>query len=106
MKLSDEIQYYVTSLLYEETTDEELLAIIRGHWSAIENGTHHRRDVTFGEDRCRVAHRTAAHVLSALRNLANGLYELEAARGKAGADGCASWLRRHSASDAMALLRR
>ncbi|MBM4131626.1 hypothetical protein FJ250_11475 [bacterium] len=106
MEPSDEVEYYVTSLAYDETSDEALLAIIRGHWSAIENGTHHRRDVTFGEDRCRVAHRSAAHALATLRNLANGLYELEAARGRAGADGCASWRRRLRASDALAMLRR
>lgn len=106
MKPSDEVQYYAVSLHYDETTDDELLAILRGHWSAIENGTHHRRDVTFGEDGCRVANRKAAHALATLRNLANGIYELEAARGKAGADGCASWLRGQTEADALALLRR
>ena len=53
--------------------------MIRGHWSAIENGTHYRRDVTLGEDACRTANRPGAAVLASLRNLANGLYELERA---------------------------
>ena len=34
---SDEIGYYVTSLADGELNDEELLDVIRGHWSAIEN---------------------------------------------------------------------
>jgi len=41
--------YYATSVAYGETTDDELLDAIRGHGSAIENGVHHRRDVSFGE---------------------------------------------------------
>ena len=67
---SDEIGYSVTSLADGELTDDELLEVIRGHWSAIENGVHHRRDVSFGEDACRVAQRSAAHALATLRNLA------------------------------------
>lgn len=37
-----------------------LETILRGHWSAIENGTHYRRDVTLGEDANRTAHRQGA----------------------------------------------
>jgi hypothetical protein len=66
---SDEIGYYATSLTTEELTEDELLEVIRNHWSAIENGVHHRRDVSFGEDACRVAQRSAAHALATLRNL-------------------------------------
>ena len=58
---SDEIGSYATSLAAGELTDSELLEVIRGHWSAIENGVHHRRDVSFGEDASRVAQRSAAH---------------------------------------------
>ena len=53
------------------------MALIRGHWSAIENGTHYRRDVTLGEDANRTANRKGAAVLASLRNLANGIYELQ-----------------------------
>ncbi len=103
---SDEIGYYATSLAQEETSDEELLEIIRGHWSAIENGVHHRRDVSFGEDACRVAQRPAAHVLATLRNLAIGLYEIQRERGRLTTDqGCKSWSRRMTVANALALLR-
>lgn len=54
-----------------------MLALIRTHWSAIENGTHYRRDVTLGEDANRTAHRQGAAVLASFRNLANGVYEIQ-----------------------------
>lgn len=67
------------------------MAAIRGHWSAIENGTHYRRDVTFAEDACRTASRKGAAVLASLRNLANGIYELQKLRQKTTADSLRSW---------------
>lgn len=42
----------MTSCAMEQQTDGELLDSIQGHWSAIENGTHYRRDVNLGEDAC------------------------------------------------------
>jgi hypothetical protein len=102
---SDEIGYYATSLTTEELTEDELLEVVRGHWSAIENGVHHRRDVSFGEDACRVAQRSAAHALATLRNLAIGLYELQLSRGRVEANGCKSWCRRMTVAAALALLR-
>ena len=102
---SDEIGYYVTSLVHEELTDDELLGVIRGHWSAIENGVHHRRDVSFGEDASRVAQRSAAHALATLRNLAIGLYEIQNSRGRVEANGCKSWCRRMTVAVALKLLR-
>jgi predicted transposase YbfD/YdcC len=78
--------------------------VIRGHWSAIENGTHYRRDVTFGEDACRTKHRQAAAALVALRNLAGGLYELERARERTKVDTLNSWLERQTFSSAWSLL--
>lgn len=101
---SDEIAYYATSLVYGERSDAELLEVIRGHWSAIENGVHHRRDVSFGEDACRVADSKAAHALATLRNLAIGLFELERERGRASARGCKSQSRRMTFSQALGLL--
>jgi hypothetical protein len=71
-----EIGCYATSLTLDQRDDAAILAIIRGHWSAIENGTHYRRDVTLGEDACRTAGRQGAAVLASLRNLTNGVYEL------------------------------
>jgi hypothetical protein len=51
---------------------KRLLALDRGHWG-IENGLHHVRDVTLGEDACRVRSQNAPQVLAAARNLALGL---------------------------------
>lgn len=59
---------------------------IRGHWSAIENGTHYRRDFSLGEDANRTASRPGAAVLASLRNLANGLYELRKEQKRTNAD--------------------
>ena len=71
------VGYYATSVSLSESDEGRLEQIIRGHWSAIENGTHYRRDVPLGEDACRTADRQGAAVLATLRNLTNGLYELE-----------------------------
>jgi hypothetical protein len=86
-----DIGYYATSLALEERDDAAILAVIRGHWSAIENGTHYRRDVTLGEDANRTADRSGAAVLASLRNLANGIYELQKEREKTTADSLKSW---------------
>ncbi len=102
---SDEIAYYVTSMAAQEMNDAQLLEVIRGHWAAIENGVHYRRDVSFGEDASRIAHRQAAHAMSTLRNLAIGLYELELARGRTGPHGLKSWCRRMTVGHALRLLR-
>jgi hypothetical protein len=103
---TDDVWYYATSITEDEMTDEELMEIIRGHWSAIENGVHHRRDVSLGEDACRVAARRPAHALATLRNLAIGLYELQKERGRAGPGGLKSWSRRMTVADALAMLRK
>ena len=102
---SDEIAYYATSVAEREMSEGELLSVIRDHWSAIENGVHHRRDVSFGEDACRVANRSAAHALATLRNLAIGLYELECSRKRVVATGLKSWSRRMTVAAALHLLR-
>ncbi len=88
---SSEVGYYATSLALQERDDEQLMAAIRGHWSAIENGTHYRRDVTLGEDACRTAGRKGAAALASLRNLANGSYELEKEKKRTTADSLKSW---------------
>lgn len=86
-----QVGYYASSLTVDQRPEAELLAAVRNHWSAMENGTHYRRDVTLGEDACRVRNRHAAAVLASLRNLANGLYELQRARGRTKADTLKSW---------------
>lgn len=88
---SVEIGCYATSLTIKEQDDATMMALIRGHWSAIENGTHYRRDVTFGEDACRTASRSGAAVLASFRNLANGIYELQKERKTTKADSLKSW---------------
>lgn len=102
---SDEVSYYVTSADHDQYTEAQLHAAIRNHWASIENGIHHRRDVSFGEDACRIARRPAAHAMATLRNLAIGIYELQRDLGKTGAEGCKSWSRQLTASRALALLR-
>ena len=89
-KEEDSVGYYASSIAYGDTTDDGMLDYIRGHWASIENGAHLMRDVSFGEDACRVADRTAAHALASLRNLAVGLYELERSEGRASKAGCKS----------------
>lgn len=101
-----EIGCYATSLTVDERDGAALLAAIRGHWSAIENGTHYRRDVTLGEDANRTANRSGAAVLASLRNLANGLYELQQARQATRADSLNSWCQQQTFTTLWPLLQR
>jgi predicted transposase YbfD/YdcC len=57
----------LTSLTREQADAKRLLALTRDHWS-IENSLHYVRDVTLGEDACRVRKGNAPQVLAALRN--------------------------------------
>ena len=57
---SRDLGYYATSLTVDQGDEAWLLESIRGHWSAIENGTHYRRDVTLGEEANCTAHRNGA----------------------------------------------
>jgi hypothetical protein len=102
---SDEIGYYATSLAVGQLSDAELIQAIRGHWDAIENGAHHRRDVSFREDASRVSKGGAPQVLAALRNLALGIYELQQERGRTQAPSAASQCRQMTFSTALAWLR-
>ena len=103
---SVEIGYYATSLSHRQYPDQELLKIIRDHWAAIENGSHYRRDNTFGEDACQTSKRRAVQVLAALRNLAVGLYELEKERGRTPVNQFKSWCRQMTPSQALKLILR
>lgn len=64
-----ETVYGITSHSVEKADAKTLLEINRAHWG-IENGSHYRRDVTFGEDRCRMKSKIAAQALSVFNNLA------------------------------------
>jgi len=90
----------------EERPEAEVLAAIRGHWSAIENGTHYRRDVSFAEDACRTASRQGAAALASLRNLANGLYELQKERKRTTAASLRSWCQQQTFTTVWPLLNR
>lgn len=62
-----ETVYGISSLSVEQADARRLLALTRGHWG-IENGLHHKRDVTLGEDASRVRREGAPQVMAALRN--------------------------------------
>ena len=93
-----EIGCYATSLAFDERDNTQIMAAIRGHWSASENGTHYRRDVTLAEDACRTASRTGAAVLASFRNLANGIYELEKEQKRTSVDTLRSWCQQQTFS--------
>ncbi len=95
-----EIAYGITSLSRDRADAEKLLALTRDHWS-IENSLHYVRDVTFGEDACRVRTGHAPQNLAAIRNLTITLLN------KAGFKNKAAALRRHAAhpNEALALIR-
>ena len=101
-----EIGCYATSLAFDQRNDAQLMAAIRGHWSAIENGTHYRRDVTLGEDANRTASRQGAAVLASLRNLANGLYELQKEQKHTRVDTLKSWCQQQTFTTVWPLLNR
>lgn len=69
---SVEVILALTSLTRLRASAEKLLALSRQHW-AIENRLHWVRDVTLGEDACRVRSGHAPENLAALRNVCIGL---------------------------------
>jgi hypothetical protein len=62
-----EVVYGMTSLKPEIADATRLSGLVREHWG-IENGLHYVRDVTLGEDACRVRKGSAPQVLAAVRN--------------------------------------
>jgi predicted transposase YbfD/YdcC len=79
-----EVSYYITSLDRERADASRLGELIRAHWG-IENRLHYVRDVTWGEDACRVRKGSGPEILAALRNTANYLLERVKAPSKAAA---------------------
>lgn len=71
-KVTNQTVYGITSLPPMDTAPLPLLNLTRQHWS-IENGLHYRRDVTFGEDSCRMKSWRAAECLAIFNNLTIGL---------------------------------
>ena len=68
-RCSREVIYAITSLPPGKLDPAALLKLARDHW-AIENRLFHVRDVTFGEDACRVRSGSAPQALADLRNAA------------------------------------
>jgi hypothetical protein len=91
---SEEYSFYATSAAPGQYSAQELLGKIRDHWSASENGSHYRRDVSLGEDACRIGKRTGAFAMATLRNLVLGLFELQRHRGQTQARTFPGWRRR------------
>jgi hypothetical protein len=73
-KATVEDLYGISSLPRAQADAGRLLELLRGHWQ-IENGLHYVRDVTLGEDACRVRSGSAARVLAGLRNAALALLD-------------------------------
>jgi hypothetical protein len=63
-----EVAYGLTSLPRARADAQRLLELNRGHWR-IENELHYVRDVTFGEDACRMRSGAAPQALASLRNV-------------------------------------
>lgn len=66
-RTTHELAYGMTSLTTTRLPPDDLLALIRSHWH-IENRSHWRRDVTLGEDACRVTLGQTPQVLATLNN--------------------------------------
>ena len=67
-KVTVEVVYGITSLSPVAAPADVLLRYTRAHWGI--EALHHIRDVTLGEDRCRVRRGSAARALASLRNVA------------------------------------
>ena len=98
----EEYAYYVTSAEPKDYDARTLIEAIRGHWDSIENGSHHRRDVSMGEDASGISRRPQAHMMASLRNLTLGLFERQKHRNK---DSFPSWRRKMTPSQALGLIR-
>jgi predicted transposase YbfD/YdcC len=95
-KTTVELAYGITSLPRHRAGAERLLEFTREHWG-IENRLHWVRDVTFGEDACRVRTGAAPQILAGFRNAAIALLQA------VGCTNIAARLRRHAAQPALAL---
>ncbi len=103
---SEEYSFYCTSAAQGQHSTQQLLEIIRGHWSGSENGAHYRRDVSLGEDASRISGRTGAYVMATLRNMLLGLFELQKHRGKTKARTFPGWRRKLTNTQKLQLITR
>lgn len=97
---TSETVFGITSVPRDRADAGRLLKLTRQHWQ-IENGVFHVRDVTMGEDACRVRTGAAPMILSTMRNLVLNLLNDLGIANKAAA------LRRHAARphEALGLVR-
>jgi hypothetical protein len=102
----EEYSFSCTSAAPDQYSAAQLLQIIRDHWSASENGSHFRRDVSLGEDASRISGRTAAQVMATLRNLLLGLFELQKHRDQTRSRTFPSWRRRLTLTQKLQLINR
>jgi predicted transposase YbfD/YdcC len=103
---SQEYSYYCTSAAPGQLSAGQLLQAIRDHWAAIENGAHYRRDVSLGEDASRISGPKAAQVMTTLRNLLLGLFELQKHRSQTQARTFPGWRRKLTGPQKLQLLTR
>ena len=101
---SQEYAFYCTSAAPKQYTARQLLQAIRDHWAAIENGSHHRRDVSLGEDASRISGRSGAYVMATLRNLLLGLMELQRHCGKTQTRTFPAWRRKLTTTQKIQLI--
>ncbi len=74
-KISVETVYGITSLDISSVSLKKIASYWRGHW-LIENKLHYVRDVTLGEDKCRVRKGNGSQVLASLRNVVLNLFRI------------------------------
>lgn len=103
---SQEYSFYCTSAAPKQYSAQQLLEIIRNHWSGSENGSHYRRDVSLGEDASRISGRNGAFLMATLRNLLLGLFELQKHRGRTKARTFPAWRRKLTNTQKIQLLTR
>jgi len=72
-KVTEEIDYAITSVPRQQADAKKLLAWWRGHWG-IENRSHYVRDVTMGEDASRIRKGNAPQNIATLRNAIISLF--------------------------------
>lgn len=96
-KTTRETVFGITSVPRDRADARRLLGLTRQHWQ-IENGVFHVRDVTMGEDACRVRTGAAPMILSTMRNVVLNLLNGLGVANKAAA------LRRHAAHPHEALM--
>ena len=89
-KSSREVVYGITSLSREQADAVQLLVLNRGHWT-IENRVFYVRDVTFGEDGCRLRTLAAPINLSSVRSAAISWFRAEGWENLAAAIREAAW---------------